>query len=98
MEAFLEAWNSTAVIYGLFVLAVVLVLIDLLFPTDWPCHLGYVCFSIGVFLVLPMTPAWSLALAVATWLVLLVLHFRFFRTYLENAEPEAEVDAASIDG
>ena len=98
MEAFLEAWNSTAVIYGLFVLSVVLVLIDLLFPTDWPCHLGYVCFSIGMFLVLPMTPVWSLALAIGTWLALLLLHFRFFRTFLLNAESEAEAgDAATIE-
>lgn len=68
-----------------FALAVILVLVDYLFPVDYPAFIGYLCFAIGVFFALPWTWGPSLAVALVTWVLLLVLHRLWFTRFLTNA-------------
>lgn len=73
-----------------FALAVVLVLIDYLFPVDYPAFIGYLCFAVGGFFALPWTWGPSLAAAVAIWALLLVLHRLWFTRFLTNAPGTAD--------
>lgn len=98
MDALLETCNSPYVIIGCFIAAVLLILIDYFFPTDWPCHVGYFCFASGLFFALPWALLPSLMAAISAWGILAVLHQLFFRTILENAttpEEESNSQAAS---
>lgn len=90
MESILDSLNSPSVMALLFVAAVLLIAIDYIFATDWSCQVGYVCFSLGMFLALPMTPLPSLLAALAIWTMLVILHVLFFRTILENVDDELQ--------
>ena len=79
-------WNIMPILFGV---AVLLILIDYFFPVDYPAYLGYFCFAAGMFFALPFGILISLILAVAIWIVLLVLHRVWFSRYLTNA-PSAE--------
>lgn len=68
-----------------FALAVILVLVDYLFPVDYPAFIGYLCFAVGVFFAAPWAWGPSLLAAVATWALLLVLHRLWFTRFLTNA-------------
>jgi membrane protein implicated in regulation of membrane protease activity len=70
---------------ALVALAVVLILIDYYFPTDWPAHLGYFCFAAGMFFVVPLGVAASGGAAAGIWAALAALHQVWFRRFLTNA-------------
>ena len=75
------------------VLGAVLVLIDYFFPTDWPAHLGYVCFSACMFFVAFMyglAPVWALVVSLVAWFLLEWMHRLFFKQYLDNVPDEPD--------
>ena len=65
-------------------LAVLLVLIDYFFPTDFPAHLGYFCFAAAVFFMMPLPVMASLLIALAVWATMAVLHHTWWGKYLDN--------------
>lgn len=91
-EAGLLEWlNNPTVIVGLFTAAVVLVAVDFHFPVDWPAHLGYVAFALGLFLVVPLTVTASTFVGVLGWLLLEILHALLFGRFLTNAPGKSRV-------
>jgi len=80
----------------LFILAgLVLVLIDYLFPTDWPAYLGYVLFSWGIFGLSGMgTFGLRFCLGLATLVGLLVLHHIYLSRFLTNADDDDQPELA----
>lgn len=78
----LQQWYAGQV---LILAAVVLVLIDYYFPTDWPAHLGYFCFAAGMFFFVPWGPLASGVTSLVVWAALAVLHQVWFRQFLTNA-------------
>ena len=77
----------------LIILSALLILIDYLFYTDVPAHIGYFCLSAAVFFGLNKSFFFpdtryliiSLVIALVVWLVLAILHRVLFRSFLENA-------------
>ena len=70
---------------ALLVVSGILVLIDYYFPTDWPCHLGYVCFAAAWFFLLPCALADKAIGAMLVWGILALLHQFWFTHFLTNA-------------
>jgi membrane protein implicated in regulation of membrane protease activity len=83
-EVLVQLW-SARVPEILFGLAVVLVLIDYFFPVDYPAFIGYACFALGMFFVLPLGLWGSALAAVAILAVVLWLHRVWFSRFLTNA-------------
>lgn len=101
MIEWILSFNTPTVIVGLFVSAAVLVIVDYLFPADWPCQIGYLCFATGVFFVVHFSPLLSLVTALAVWIGLIGLHFTLFHHFLSdsskakitsNVQPAGESD------
>lgn len=89
MNDVLMGLSSYPLMETAFVAAVVLVLIDYLFPVDYPAFIGYLCFAVGVFFALPWTWLPSLAGAAVTFGLLLLLHRVWFTRFLTNAPGRA---------
>lgn len=85
MDELLLFLNQPTVLMILGVGAVVLVLIDYLFPVDWPAFVGYVLFSVFVGATVPLSQTFSLIVMGVTFVVLLILHAIVFSKYLTNA-------------
>jgi hypothetical protein len=65
--------------------ALVLLLIDVFFPTDWPARLAYVCAALGLFLLVPFTPIASLGIGIGFWALMEFFHRAWWGQYLRNA-------------
>ncbi|QDS85989.1 hypothetical protein [Rosistilla ulvae] len=89
--------NNPSVIVGLFSTAVILVAIDFHFPIDWPAHLGYVAFALGLFLVIPLNLVASTFVGVLGWLLLEIMHALLFGRFLTNAPGRARSRPAVDD-
>ena len=77
--------NDPQIIVGLFVGAIVLVQIDYLFPVDWPAHIAYLMFGVGMFLVVHFSLVMSTAVGLGVWIGLEVMHNLVFHRFLTNA-------------
>jgi membrane protein implicated in regulation of membrane protease activity len=89
MPDFLANLPTVPVMTGLFIAAVVLILIDYFFPVDFPAYIGYLCFSAGMFFALPLTFIPSLIAAIVIFFLLLFFHVQLFSQYLTNAQQDA---------
>lgn len=68
-------------------IGLLLVLIDYLFPVDWPAFIGYFLFALGIFGICGFQSIPSrVSLAVVTLIGLLVLHIIFLSQFLTNAD------------
>jgi len=76
--------NQPVVLWTLFGMSVSLVLIDYLFPVDWPAYLGYVLFGVFIGATVSLDPAFSLLATLAVILLMLTLHRAIFSKYLTN--------------
>ena len=85
MEDLLLFLNQPLVLWSLFGGAIGLVLIDYLFPVDWPAYFGYALFGIFVGATVPLSAMMSLVAMVAVFCLMLVLHKLIFSRYLTNA-------------
>ena len=83
-----------------------LILIDYLFPTDWPAHLGYVCLAAASFFFVwgsgigPWELPPAVGLAVGVWVAMAVLHRLLFYKFLTNAPDsvaESHKEEQSVD-
>ena len=89
----------------LLVAASLLILIDYLFPTDVPAHIGYVCIAAAVFFKVsgslffpsPQQFFLNLGIGLAVWVGLAILHRLFFRRFLENAPEAQDYEAAQVE-
>lgn len=108
MEEFFLFLNNPLVLWSLLIGSVVLVLIDYIFPVDWPAYLGYLAFAMFIGATVPLNPLWSFLTIVFSFALLLVLHVFVFSIFLTNApkyesasttndlDLRSESDAASI--
>ena len=81
----LQAYYAAEILLGL---GVLLILVDYFFPTDAPAHFGYFCIALATFFIAyraSWAPVWCVAVFVAAWILLGLLHRFFFRNFLENA-------------
>lgn len=85
MEELLLFLNQPVVLWSLFSGAIILVLIDYLFPVDWPAYLGYVLFAIFIGATAPLSIAFSYFSMLAVFSLMLTLHKAIFAKYLTNA-------------
>ena len=85
MEEFLLVLNQPVVLWSLFGGAIALILIDYLFPVDWPAYIGYVLFALFVGATANIPQAWSLVAMLAVFVLLLILHKAVFSKFLTNA-------------
>lgn len=85
MEELLLFLNQTVVLWSLFAGAIILVLIDYLFPVDWPAYLGYVLFAIFIGATVPLSVAFSFLSMLAVFSLMLTLHKAVFSKFLTNA-------------
>jgi membrane protein implicated in regulation of membrane protease activity len=88
MQEWLLTMADWHVMEWLFVAAVVLILIDYYFPVDYPAYLGYLCFAGGMFFALPLPVVPSALIAVAIFVICLLLHWFWFSKYLTNAQED----------
>lgn len=77
----LASWHAD---WLLLAASVVLILIDYFFRTDLPAHLAYFFVGAGTMLRAPLTLWPSIAVGLAVWILLELLHRRWFGKYLEN--------------
>ena len=82
MHDVIRTLNEIHILPILLVSGVVLLVVDYLFETDIPCQVGYFCFAAALFFALPQSVAVSLALSAGLWILLVVLHFAWFRKFL----------------
>lgn len=85
MEEILLWLNQPLVLWSLLGGAVGLVLIDYVFPVDWPAYLGYALFGIFIGATVPLQPSWSLFSMLAVLSLMLTLHKAVFSKFLTNA-------------
>lgn len=76
------AWHAP---WWLLSSAVVLILIDMFFPTDWPARLAYFLAAAGMFFLINLSVLASLIVAIAIWIGLELLHHFWWGKYLKNA-------------
>ena len=77
--------NQPTVLWSLLIASIVLVLIDYLFPVDWPAYIGYALFSVFINAIVPLSPAESLVSMIVCFVFILVLHEFIFARFLTNA-------------
>ena len=77
--------NEPAVLWSLVIASIVLVLIDYLFPVDWPAYISYALFSVFIGAIVPFSPAESLVSMIVCLVFILVLHELIFARFLTNA-------------
>ncbi len=77
----LAGWHAD---WLLLAASVVLILIDYFFRTDVPAHLAYFCVGAGTMLRAPLSLWPSVAVGLAVWILLELLHRQWFGKYLEN--------------
>ncbi|QEG20369.1 hypothetical protein [Mariniblastus fucicola] len=77
--------NDPVILWSLLGASILLVLIDYLFPVDWPAYVGYLFFSIFIGTTASLTPLMSLFAMVAVFSFLLTMHKAVFSKYLTNA-------------
>ena len=85
MEEFLLFLNQPVVLWSLFGGAIALILIDYLFPVDWPAYVGYVLFALFIGATADVPQGWSAVTIVAVLGLLLALHIAVFSRFLTNA-------------
>jgi hypothetical protein len=85
MTEFFLMLNEPTVLWSLFGGAIALVLIDYLFPVDWPAYVGYVLFALFVGATISAPPLLSLAVVVAVLILALLLHRFLLSRFLTNA-------------
>ena len=79
----------------LLVLGLLLVWVDYYFPIDGPCHFGYRCIELGVFLVLPFSIVASAGIALGVWILLELLHMIWLDDVLENEPGKSVVEGSA---
>lgn len=84
MNELLLFLNQPTVLWLLFGSAVGLVLIDYLFPIDWPAYVGYALFAVFMGATVPFNATVSLLSMVAVLSLMLTLHKAIFSKYLTN--------------
>ena len=94
MEEILLFLNQPLVLWSLFAGAVGLVLIDYIFPVDWPAYVGYAFFGIFVGATIPLSVTFSFVAMAAVFGLMLLLHKAVFSRYLTNA-PKHELARGS---
>lgn len=85
MESIFLTLNEPLVLWALLGAAILLVLIDYLFPVDWLAYVGYIFFAVFIGATIPATPVYSLLAMVIAILVMLLLHLLLFSRFLTNA-------------
>ncbi len=85
VEEILLLINQPLFLWSLFGGAVALVLIDYIFPVDWPAYFGYALFGIFIGATAPLPPAWSLFAMLAVFSLMLTLHKAVFSKFFTNA-------------
>jgi hypothetical protein len=76
--------NNVYVISALVLAAVLLILFDYVSTTDWPAHVGYICFALAVFLLAPYGWLGSIVCGVGTWAILWFLHWKLLYKFLSD--------------
>ncbi len=89
--------NQPTVLLALFGGSILLILIDYLFPVDWPAYIGYVLFSIFIGATVPLNLTFSLISMLAVFSLMLTLHKAVFSRYLTNA-PKWERQRMAVAG
>ena len=84
-EELLLFLNQPQVLWSLFAGAIGLVLIDYIFPIDWPAYIGYALFGVFVGATIPLSVAYSFVAMIAVFGLMLLLHKAIFSRYLTNA-------------
>ena len=84
-EAGLLFLNQPLILGTLFASAIGLVLIDYLFPVDWPAYVGYALFGVFIGATVPLSVAYSGLSMVVVFGLMLLLHKTVFSRYLTNA-------------
>lgn len=82
MYDLIRSLNEFHILPVLLVAGVILLVADYLFETDLPCQVGYFCFAAALFFALPLSVPASAAVAAGLWVLLVVLHFAWFRKFL----------------
>ena len=77
--------NQPLILWSLFAGAILLVLVDYLFPVDWPAYVGYSLFGMFVGATVPLPAVYSLITIAAVFGLMLVLHKIVFSRFLTNA-------------
>ena len=85
MESLLLYLNDPTVLLTLFSAAILLVLIDYMFPVDWPAYIGYALFAIFIGATVPVSVAFSYLSMAAVFSLMLTLHKAVFSKFLTNA-------------
>ena len=66
-------------------LAIILVLVDYLFPVDWPAYFGYLMFGAASFFAVTDNITHSLLWGLGVFVGLLIAHKLLFSRFLTNA-------------
>ena len=74
----------------LLVSGVILIVIDYLFDTDIPAHVGYACFALMAFLLTVAPILGSLLVALGVFVLLELFHFLWFRRILAIEPPAGD--------
>ena len=85
MEDFFLFLNQPIVLWSLITASVLLILVDYLFPVDWPAYLGYIAFSLFLGATVPLSPFSSLIFMAGVFILILALHEFLFAKFLTNA-------------
>lgn len=85
MEDFFLFLNQPIVLWSLITASVLLILVDYLFPVDWPAYLGYIAFALFLGATVPLSPTLSLIFMAGIFVVILVLHEFIFARFLTNS-------------
>ena len=85
MQEVLLTLNQPEILLALFAGSIVLILIDYLFPVDWPAYFGYVLFAVFIGATVPLSVNYSLFSMLAVLSLMLTLHKAVFSKYLTNA-------------
>ncbi len=96
MNELLLFLNQPVVLWSLFVGAILLILVDYLFPVDWPAYFGYLMFAVFIGATVPLNPLFSLLAIVVVFALMLTLHKAIFAKYLTNL-PRHERRRSDLD-
>ena len=94
MLQWIDALFALGITETFVIMGVICVLVDYLFPTDWPAHVGYVLFALATFFAADLaglSPLWSAVVGAGTWLFFAFLHRTLLGELLDNA-PDSPAD------
>lgn len=67
-----------------FLTGIIFVLIDLFFSSDYPTHLAYILFTVGIVINIDLSILYLIIIGLLIWFILIIFHYKIWAEFLQK--------------